>query len=60
MIGTDNLAQILRIEARCQWGRADQITEHDAQLPPLGLGRRSGGKDGRWWCFGGAERCDRL
>ena len=36
MIGADDLAQILGIEARRQRRRADQIAEHDGQLPPLG------------------------
>ena len=39
MIGAQHLPQILRIEARGQRGRADQIAEHDGELPPLGLGR---------------------
>jgi hypothetical protein len=39
MVGADDLAQILRIEACRQRCRTDQITEHHRQLPPLGLGR---------------------
>jgi hypothetical protein len=38
MIGADDLAQILGIEAGGQRRRTDQIAEHDGQLPPLGLG----------------------
>jgi hypothetical protein len=41
VVGADDLAQILRIEADRQRGRADQIAEHYGQLPPLGLARRS-------------------
>ena len=37
MVGADDLAQILGIEARRQRRRADQVAEHDRQLPPLGL-----------------------
>ena len=35
MVGADDLAQILGIEARGQWRRADQVAEHHGQLPPL-------------------------
>jgi hypothetical protein len=38
MIGADDLAQILGIEARRQRCRAHQVAEHHRQLPPLGLG----------------------
>src|SRR6516225_273279 len=37
MVGADDLAQILGIEARRQRRRTDQIAEHHRQLPPLGL-----------------------
>jgi len=37
MVGADDLAQVLGIKARRQRRRADQITEHHRQLPPLGL-----------------------
>ena len=43
VIGADHLAQILRIEACRQRGRADQIAEHHGQLPPLGLAGDRGG-----------------
>jgi hypothetical protein len=38
VVGADDLAQILGIEARRQRGRTDQINEHHGQLAPLGLG----------------------
>jgi hypothetical protein len=38
VVGTDDLAQILGIEARRQRRRADQVAEHHRQLPPLRLG----------------------
>jgi hypothetical protein len=37
MIGADDLAQILGIEARGQRRRTNQIAEHHGQLPPLGF-----------------------
>jgi hypothetical protein len=37
VISADHLAQILGIEAHRQRCRADQIAEHDRQLPSLGL-----------------------
>jgi hypothetical protein len=36
VIGADYLAQILRIEARGEFGRADQIAEHHRQLTAFG------------------------
>ena len=36
MVGADDLAQILGIEARRQRRRTDQVAEHHRQLPPLG------------------------
>ena len=36
MVGADHLAQVLGVKPRRQRGRADQIAEHDGQLPPLG------------------------
>jgi hypothetical protein len=44
LIGADLLAQFLRVEARRQWRRADEIAEHHRQLPPLGgvVRRRTG------------------
>ena len=38
MIGAEDLAQILGIEARRQRRRADQIAEHHGQLAPLSRG----------------------
>jgi hypothetical protein len=37
VIGADDLAQILRVVARRQRRRADQIAEHHGQLAPLRL-----------------------
>ena len=36
MIGADDLAQVLGIEARRKRRRADQIAEHHRELPTLG------------------------
>jgi hypothetical protein len=36
MIRGDDLAQILGIEPRRERGRADQIAEHNRELPPFG------------------------
>ena len=47
MICSDDLAQILGIEASGELGRADQIAEHHRQLPALGIGphgRIAGGR----------------
>ena len=44
VIGADNIAQILGIEARRQRCRADQIAEHHGKLAPLGLARSGGGR----------------
>ena len=44
VVGADDLAQILGIEARRQRRRTDQIAEHQRQLPPLSLRR---GRRGR-------------
>ena len=40
VVGADDLAQILGIEARRQRRRTDQIAEHHRQLPPLGVDYR--------------------
>ena len=40
LIATDQLAQILRIEAARQLGRADEIAEQHRQLAPLGVAAR--------------------
>jgi hypothetical protein len=37
VIGADDLAQILGIEARREFGRADQVAEHHRQLATLGV-----------------------
>ncbi len=60
MVGADDLAQILGIEARRQRRRADQIAEHHRQLPPLGgvLRRRTGRCGGRRRCFGRGQTGD--
>jgi hypothetical protein len=51
VVGADQLTQILRIIARRQRRRADQIAEHDGQLAPLGLARDHG--SGGWGFRGG-------
>ena len=53
MIGADDLAQILGIEAPRKRGRTDEIAEHHRQLTPLGLGglwRRGEGRPVRAGC----------
>ena len=40
MVGADDLAQILGIEARRQRRRSHQVTEHDCELAPLGPSSR--------------------
>ena len=43
MIGADHVPHVLGVEPRRKLGRADQVTEQQRQLPPLGLCRpRSG------------------
>ena len=39
LVGADDFAQVLGIKLLRQGGRPHQITEHDGQLAPLGLGR---------------------
>src|SRR6185312_8756666 len=39
VIGADDLAHVLGIEQRRQRGRADQVAEHQRELPPLGVAR---------------------
>jgi len=46
MVGADDLAQILGIEAGRQRRRADQIAEHHGHLAPLSLTRRLSGRRG--------------
>ena len=59
VIGGDDFAQILRIEAGGERGRADEVAEHHGDLPPLGrVGapckrRRLRGAGGGW---GGGRR----
>src|ERR1700731_3568037 len=54
VIRADDLAHVLRIEARRQRGRADQVAKHDGKLAPLGgsVGRRTS----IWWTC----RCARF
>jgi hypothetical protein len=59
VIGGDDLAQILGVEARREFGRADEIAEHDRELPAFDIGGSRGiagclhhRNGGRW----GAER----
>ena len=40
MICRDHLTQILGVQPRREWGRADQVAEHHGQLPALGVGWR--------------------
>jgi hypothetical protein len=42
VVGGDDLAQILWIDARREFGRADEVAEHHRQLPSLGSRRRRG------------------
>jgi hypothetical protein len=43
VIGADDLAQVLGVQARRQRRRADQITEHHGELPAFGTcGSRAG------------------
>jgi hypothetical protein len=60
LIGADLLAQFLGVEPHRQGRRADEITEHHRQLPPLGgvvrLGTGRGG--GRRRCLGSGQTGD--
>jgi hypothetical protein len=38
VIGGDNLAQIFGVEARREFGRAEQVAEHYRELPAFGCG----------------------
>src|SRR6516165_11653692 len=40
VISSDDLAQILGIEARRECGRANQVAKHHCKLPTFGLGLR--------------------
>src|SRR5262249_20755675 len=40
VVSSDDFAQIFRVEARRQFGRADEIAEYDRQLAALGIGSR--------------------
>jgi len=53
VIGTDQLAQIFRVETRRQRGRADQIAKHHGQLTPLGF---AGGNSLREYGLGAGLR----
>jgi hypothetical protein len=55
VIGADNLAQILGVEARRERGRADEIAEDHGQLAPLGLGYSKASRRGRRPCCGGTS-----
>ena len=49
LIGTDQLAHVLRIEVERQLRRTDEITEHQGELAPLRLNARGGvGRNVRW------------
>jgi CHASE2 domain-containing sensor protein len=58
VVGADDLAQILGIEARGQRRRTNQIAEHHRQLAALGFAGGDGDRGGRQWRFGRAERGD--
>jgi hypothetical protein len=62
VIGGDDLAQILGIEARGECGRADQIAEHYRKLPAFGISGSRGISGYRHHRSGGqcgAERSNR-
>jgi hypothetical protein len=59
MVCGDNLAQILRVKPRREFGRADEIAEHHRQLPAFGLGRRRGIAGCRHHCSGGRRGAER-
>jgi hypothetical protein len=40
LVGADHLAHLLRVEPAGERRRADQVDEHDRQLPPFRAGRR--------------------
>ena len=42
LVGENDLAHVLRVEPLRQLGRADEIDEHDGELPPLCAGIRGG------------------
>ena len=45
VVGTNDAAQIFRVEHRCQFGRTDQVAEHYRQLASFG----SCDADRCWW-----------
>jgi hypothetical protein len=55
LIGDDHFAQILRVEPDREGGRADEVAEHDREMPALGRGGRRW-RDGRQ--HGAAIRAD--
>jgi hypothetical protein len=59
MVSADDLAQILGIEAHRKRGRADEIAEHDGELPSLGLAGRGRRRCRRCSDRTAAERGDR-
>jgi hypothetical protein len=59
MVGADDLAQILGIEAGRQRRRTNEITEHHRQLAPLGLRGRRYIRDCRRHCRGGRRGVER-
>ena len=44
LVGADELAHLLRVEAGRERGRADEVAEQDRQPPPLGLGGAGRGR----------------
>jgi hypothetical protein len=56
VVGVDHRTQILRVEPGRQRRRADEIAEHDRQLPPLGLASPDAGI---WPRSHLLARCDR-
>jgi hypothetical protein len=60
LIGADLFAQFLGVEPHRQGRRADEITEHHRQLPPLGgvVRLRSGRCGGRRRCLSGGQTRD--
>ena len=61
LIGRNDLAQVLRVHARGECRRTDQVREHHRDLAALGVGAWSGRRDlrrsGR--LFTGTERSNR-
>ncbi len=52
LVAPHDIAQIFRVQALGQLGRADQITKHDGQLPPFRRPARvRAGQCCRCWCY---------